>query len=291
MRTALLLAIVCVANVAHAETPAELVAEGRRLAGEGEFTRAITKFKEADAIEPTAENACLIGLAYTRRELWSQAELYFDRCKERTKAGDPPPDWANEAIATLAAKLSSTGVSAIEIRVAPAVPDVAISVSGFSADETFAPRTVHLAPGTYVLTATAPGHSPVREKLVVVGTAPQTITLSFDVKPSGVHAKPVRPTSQWFFVGAVGLALVGGGFHLVSALERSKLQDAVDANDPALWDKHDPLFRYSRAGAIAGYSLAAITLTIGLVVRSRETPVVDVVAGPSGAVVAFTWQR
>lgn len=291
-----MIVVLGVSATAHASTPEELVVEGQQLAAAGEYTRAIQKFKEADAIEPTAEHACLIGLAYTRRELWSQAELFFDRCKERTKAGDPPPAWANEAIETLATKLSSTGIAAIDIRVEPAVGAVAIGVSGFPVDETFAPRTVHLAPGTYVLTATAPGREPVREKVIVTGAAPQAITLSFERHapvplPPRPAEKVAHPTSTWFFLGGVGLALLGGGFHVMAALERHELSAAVDARDPQRWDEHDVRFRVGRAGAITGYGLAAVAIAVGFIVRSRETPVVDVAVGRDGGSVALTWRR
>src|SRR5688500_12837062 len=54
--------------------PDAMVAEGETLARTGEYTRAIDLFKRADGIAKRTRHACLIGLVYTRRELWSQAE-------------------------------------------------------------------------------------------------------------------------------------------------------------------------------------------------------------------------
>ncbi len=45
-----------------------LVAEGEALAKAGNFSAATEKWKSADKVVPRAKHACLIGLAYTRRE-------------------------------------------------------------------------------------------------------------------------------------------------------------------------------------------------------------------------------
>ena len=85
------------ASVAYAEDADTLTAQGEQLAHDGEYSRAIETFKKADALAPSAKHACLIGLAYIRRELWSQAEIFLDRCKQRATAADPLPDWFAEA--------------------------------------------------------------------------------------------------------------------------------------------------------------------------------------------------
>src|SRR4051812_16006045 len=90
---AFVVALVVGAAAVAAETPAELSARGEQLAKEGRFSEAITAFKAADAVEPRAKHACLIALAYTRRELWPQAEIFLDLCRTRATATDPVPDW------------------------------------------------------------------------------------------------------------------------------------------------------------------------------------------------------
>src|SRR5260221_12394729 len=87
----------CAGSAAADDDPEAMTAHGEQLARSGEYTRAIALFKQADAIRPSAHHACLIGLVYTRRELWSQAEIFFDRCKLRATAADPFPDWFAEA--------------------------------------------------------------------------------------------------------------------------------------------------------------------------------------------------
>src|SRR5262245_29224311 len=116
---ALALHIVCSIGVARADAIDDLVAKGEELAKQREYSQAIAAFKEADLSRPTAANACRIGLAYTRRELWSQAEVFFARCRERATSTDPPPDWAGEAELALVQKIDSARVPAIEIAVTP----------------------------------------------------------------------------------------------------------------------------------------------------------------------------
>src|SRR5690348_7144786 len=106
-----------VASPARADDAESLTAQGEEQARNGEFTRAIELFKKADALAPSAKHACLIGLAYTRRELWSQAEIFLDRCKDRATAADPLPDWFAQATAQLAQKLAGVDVATVELRV------------------------------------------------------------------------------------------------------------------------------------------------------------------------------
>ena len=126
-----------------------LVAQGDELARSGEFSKAIAAFKHAEAIAPSAATECRIGLVYTRRELWSEAEIFFARCKQHATAADPTPEWFADAEAQLAQKLTDTDAAPIEVHVEPAQPIAKIAVSSFPPDEDFEPRTIHLAPGTY----------------------------------------------------------------------------------------------------------------------------------------------
>ena len=133
------------ASTVQADTAAERVAAGEQLAKEGRLTEAIESFKAADKLEQRAKHACLIALAYIRRELWPQAEIFMTRCHQRATAGDPVPDWAALAEKQMNERLSSAKVSAVHIRIEPTAlaATAKISVSSFPADETFAPRTIH----------------------------------------------------------------------------------------------------------------------------------------------------
>ena len=88
-RTAIVVAALCaVSSIVRADEIDELVAKGQELAKQSEWTQAIDAFKQADAKRPRALHACMIGLAYTRRELWPDAELFFARCHARASASD-----------------------------------------------------------------------------------------------------------------------------------------------------------------------------------------------------------
>ena len=159
---------IAAATTAHAQpaTPdAELVARGEELARSGEFSRAIVAFKQADKLHASAANACRIGLAYTRRELWSQAELFFARCKDRATAADPPPPWLAAAETALTAKLAEIDAAPIDVRVD--APGALISISSFPPDEQFAPRAIHLSPGNYMIVARAPDREPAKVAVAV----------------------------------------------------------------------------------------------------------------------------
>ena len=83
-----------------------LVAEGEALAKAGNFSAATEKWKSADKVLPRAKHACLIGLAYTRREYWPQAEVFFARCRQNASASDPVPTWLDAAEKQLEEKLA-----------------------------------------------------------------------------------------------------------------------------------------------------------------------------------------
>ena len=168
------------ARVAVADDdPETLTARGEELARAGEYTRAIAAFKRADTIRPSAQHACLIGLVYTRRELWSQAEIFFDRCKLRASTSDPLPSWFDAAAVQLAQKLGSVDTAEVVIKVEPAAAAAAaaVSLSMFPADETFEPRTIHVAPGSYVITVRSPGYEPRSETIAPRPGTPTVVTL------------------------------------------------------------------------------------------------------------------
>src|SRR4029079_11617073 len=90
-----ILVLQATALLAHADEVDDLEAKGEELAKQNEYTQAITVFKQADAKRPRAAHACMIGLAYMRREAWPQAELFLALCEKRAAPGDQPPDWTD----------------------------------------------------------------------------------------------------------------------------------------------------------------------------------------------------
>jgi hypothetical protein len=265
-------------STAMADEADELVASGEELARRGEYSRAIEQFKQADARRPRARNACLIALTYTRRELWAQAEIALASCHARAGTGDPLPAWVDELDRTLATKLDAVDVAPISIRVEPPSPSATISISSFSPDETFAPRVVHLAPGTYTVTAAVPGRARVTSTIVVVDRAPQTVTL---------QVVPPEPPSRmpWLLIGAGGLLAAGGlAFDLLAVQPaRSRLEDAAGTLNGSAWVEHSRTFDRRRALTVGMFAGAAIAAGVGVALRltvyRRE---VVVVAGANG---------
>ena len=151
---------------ARAETAEELRIHGETLAKDGRYSEAIDAFKAAERKEHRSRHACLIGLAYERRQEYSQAEIYLDLCKAGATAADPLPEWAPEAFRVLGAALSAQKLVAVMVMASP--PDARITVSTFAPDDSFTARTVHLAPGKYTFSATAAGYADRTEE---VGTS------------------------------------------------------------------------------------------------------------------------
>lgn len=290
--------------------PAALVAEGEALARAGEYSRAIARFKEAERQEPHAANACRIGLAYLRRELWPQAELFLDQCRRRSSATDPVPDWIADAEAQLAAKLGEVDVAAIDIRVSPPEAAAEISVSSFAPDERFAPRTIHLPPGSYVLTVSAAGYRDGQATVTVSDRTAQSVAVELEKVPVA-GAVPVRPSpapavevddegprsghSTWVLVGAAGLAAAGGVFHVLAARERAELEQARDDDDPMHYDDHRGRFLAYRAVTVGCYAGALAAAGVGLWLRIGERRDRAVAVRPSlepgRAMVLVEWRR
>ena len=304
-------AVTLAARVVEADgegDPAALVAEGEDLARRGEYSRAIARFKQAEAIEPHAGNACRIGLAYLRRELWPQAEIFLAQCRQRSSASDPAPDWLDAAEKELANKLAEVDVAAVDIRVAPAATAALISLSSFAPDERFAPRTIHLPPGTYALTVSAPGYRDAQATVTVADRSPQTVAVALEQEAAApVHSsRPLEPRppavdappssrSTWILVGAAGLAAAGGAFHVLAFRERGELSDAQERNDPSHYDDHEARFDAFRAVTIGCYAGAAIAAGVGVWLRIGDRRDRAVALRPSvepgRAVLVLEWQR
>ncbi len=285
-------ALVLASSAAHADDPVALVARGDELAKQGEYTRAIELFKQADAQHPSAANACRIGLAYTRRELWPQAELFLARCHARATAADPTPDWFDSARAQLAQKLAEVDAAPIDVRIAPPVAGARMRISGFPPDEAFEPQAIHLGPGTYTITATAPGRMPGQVAVTVAAKTPQIVTLAL-AEPPPPPPSAAQRASTYVLYGAAGAALVGVAFHALASHERDELTAAQAADNPVAWDHHASTFERDRDVAIAGYGVALAAIITGLVLRHHrhEWPSVEPAPMQGGAAVWLRWDR
>jgi hypothetical protein len=276
IRWAIVVCLLAPAN-ARAGGAADLVFAGQALAKTGEYSRAIALFKQADALEPRAEHACLIALTYTRRELWSQAEIFLATCHARARENDPAPEWIGELDRTLATKLGNVEVAPIAISVEPGSAAAMISISSFPPDETFTPRVVHLAPGSYTVRATAPGYGVASQTILVVAHEAQQVVVRL-VEP--------RPSTPWYVVGAGGALVAAGLVYDLVAVQpvRDELRAAARNRDGQAW--LDASARFDRRRDIAIALFAGGTIVVGIGLALRLTHHVEVTASPTGVAIS-----
>jgi hypothetical protein len=296
-------------GAASADSGEDLQKRGEAEAKQGRFADAIDSFKAADRITQRASHACLISLAYTRRELWSQAQLWMSTCHARATATDPMPDWSPEAEKLIADRLRTANVAAVTIDVLPAAGDPKITVSSFAPDEEFAPRTIHLSPGTHVIFAKLGGQTK-QETLVVRDKSPQRVV--FDFSTTGTGETPVTTTTHGPSKLASNALLVGGGVavgigivtHVMMGSARSDMVEAKQRaeSNPALYDTE--LAEYEDAGTrfdrlrtatIALYAVGVGLAVTGYLIRpsgGEHAPAVSAVPLPEGGgFVSVGWMQ
>ena len=302
---------------ARAEDRAALQAKGEQFAKDGKYTDAIEAFKAADRIEPRAIHACLISLAYTRRELWPQAELFLSLCHQRAKSTDPLPDWVSLADQQIRDRIMAAGLVEVTIEAKPA--NAQVTVSSFAPDEVFEPRTIHLPTGTHVVFARAPGYADGQITVQITDKTPKHAVI--ELAPVAGSAKvgeplvgkgevfvpdkplPDRPASPAkrgtpLLIGggaAIGLGLV---MHAWMGFEHGKL---VEANEGAptpekelLYSQHSGKYDVARVATIALYLTGAACVGIGFYQRSHSETSTTVAAAPlpeGGALVTVGWKR
>jgi hypothetical protein len=292
----LALVVLTSASVAYSEpTAPELQAEGEQLAKDSRFSEAIDKFKAADKLQPTASHACLIALAYTRRELWPQAEIFLARCHERATPQDPLPDWVPVAEQQIADRLATANAAAVTIDVSPPDAKVLLTVSSFAPDETFAPRTIHLPPGHHVILAEAIGYEPARAEVVIESKEPKRVTIEL-VKPAG-PTRPLPPApaphaaSPWPRRLEIGGAVVLGAGLVATGFMSYEYYAA--RNNAADWDSHIDTYRSSRIAAISLLAVGGGLAITGYLLH-RHDERASVAAAPlpeGGAMIAVGWRR
>jgi hypothetical protein len=293
---------------AAADQRADLQAKGEQLAKEGRFGEAIDQWKAADRIEPRASHACLVALAYTRKEQWPQAELFLALCHKRATPSDPLPDWVPEAEKQLKDRLSSANVTEVTIEVKPAEAKPRVTVSSFAPDEVFEPQTIHLPLGTHVIFAKADGYADKQATLEIKDKSPQRLVIDLGatagtgdtmVPPPEVPEKPEpeRPSRVGMYLMiAGGVATVGGVVsHINMADKRQKLAGTPvpppGEDDPVL-----DTFKRTRLTTIVAYSVGAGLLVTGYILnrKAKRESTVNVGAAPlpeGGAFVSVGWTR
>lgn len=289
------LVLVTASSVAYAEPSAQdLQAQGEQLAKDGRFSEAIDAFKAADKQQPTASHACLIALAYTRRELWPQAEIFLARCHERATPADPLPDWVPVAEQQIADRLATANAAPVTIQVTPATAQ--LTVSSFAPDESFAPRTIHLPPGHHVIIATAPGYETAQKEVVVDSKDPQTITIEMHAPTAPrvntlTHQSPLmRPKSPWkrrLMIGGAVLAGAGLVTYGWMGYEWSQLR----TKDTAQWDAHDSNYSLARGATIGLWAVGGAAIVTSLFLSGSYEHAVAVAPLPGGGLVSVGWSR
>ncbi len=296
----LLLAVALVSPAYAEDDPVALQARGEKLAKDGQFADAIEAFKAADAIRPTADHACLIGLAYSRRNLYGQAELFFDLCHERgEQQGSPLPSWVDKVEREVRSRIDK--LAAIKI-VVKRGDGAKVAVSAFLPDETFGPRTIHLPPGNHTITVTPEDGAPVERRIVVEGAEPQKVVV--EVAPEPKRAQPAERTAAPSHTGR-NVAIAGLGVLAVGAIvhatwyrsELSELEAAQSPPDVDRYDAHVDSYKTSRYVTIGLYAAGAATAIIGLVLHATRStpessaPAVSVVPTHGGGIFAVEWSR
>jgi hypothetical protein len=268
---------------------AALIHQGEDLARAGDFSHAIALFKQADHLRATAATSCRIGLAYTRRELWPQAEFFFSLCQSRATATEPVPTWLPAAQRQLTEKLAAVDAALIDLRVEPAGAAARLTISSFLPDEQFPPQPIHLTPGQHVLTAQAPGYASAHLTLTITRNVPQIVSLSLaPLPPPPTRGERLRAV---LWPVAAGLAVTGVAFHLLARDERATLQAAHDAHDPVAWDRHAGTFATYRDLTVASYVLATSALLAGYLLgrdHDEAAPRLSAAAQPHGALLVLT---
>ena len=283
-------------------------ARGEQLAKDGRYSEAIDSFKQAERLEPRARHSCLIALAYTRRELWPQAEIFLEQCESRATAADPLPEWVPVAKQQLAERLAAVNVAPVEIRVEPAGTDVKLAVSSFAPDELFAPRTIHLPPGRHVIIATAKGYNDAQKTVEVTDKTPQTVTITMlpleekrIVEPGGggggvTPAKAKSKVPLVLMATGGSLVMVGAGLHLF--WYKPARDDLAATTNRAMYDgKLTDKWSRSRNITIGVYALGAATVLTGLVLnltvfkQEESATQVSVTPTDGGGMVSVGWSR
>jgi hypothetical protein len=283
-------------------------ARGEQLAKDGRYTEAIDAFKAAERIEPRARHSCLIALAYIRRELWPQAEIFLEQCETRATQADPVPEWVPTAKQQLAERLTTVNVAPVNIKVEPAGVDVKLAVSSFAPDELFDPRLIHLPPGRHVIIATAKGYNDSQKTIEVVDKAPQEIVITMLPLTSGPDGPGPGPTPvvtespskvPVYIMAGGGVVVLGGvASHLLYYKgKRDDLAKAGNAGDEAAYNRILPGYNRARALTIGLYAVGGAAVITGLVLKltvfkGEEAPAqVSVVPTDGGGMLTVGWSR
>jgi hypothetical protein len=280
------------ARWASAETRDELQARGEQFGRDGKWGEAIKAFKAAEQLEHRTVHACLIALAYTRREAWPQAELFLAKCHMPTP-GETLPDWVADADELIRERLRTEPLSEVTIEVKPASALATLTVSSFQPDEMFVPRTIHLPHGTHLIVAHAPGYADHQRVVVIDSATPRHVVidmLSVDrpIEVSGARGLRIAGLS------AAGLGVISLGLGIKFGLDAKRDSDAVSMQRGSWTLADEATFNAGRAAQRDMYAAyivgGALVVTGGVIyylgVRAHVAPVVT-----AGSASVSWWAR
>jgi hypothetical protein len=269
---AVVFAVVVAARAANADptgsagatgSAAELEARGEQAAKDGHYSDAIDAFKAADAIAPSAAHKCLIALAYTRRELWPQAEIFMAQCQAGSDA--ELPSWVPEARGLITARIAEANVAAVTIVVDPAGIGARLTVSSFAPDETFAPGAViHLPPGHHVLVATAPGFPRVEQAVDIADKTPRQVIIEI-----GVRSRPPARSGTPRSLIVAGVATLAAGTVAYGVMGIGWVELRSD-NGKNFGTKYETMYDVGRVASLSLWTVGAALAATGYVLHRRD---------------------
>jgi hypothetical protein len=207
--------------------------------------------------------------------------------------------------------LEKANVAPVDIKVDPETAGTKITVSSFAPDETFEPRTIHLAPGHHVIIATAPGFAETRFELDVPDKTPQHVVIKL-AKPGekiDTHPPLPPPTEPGYTLDQklikAGLVVAVGGVaaYGVMGFAWFKLNNIHNSGTKTEFDNSsfNKVYDYSRFAAIGLWVAGAGLVGTGLYLRSNQSsrahthedaPMVSAAPLPEGGgIVTVGWQR
>lgn len=189
-----------------------LFAEGRELLEKGKFPEACAKLARSEELSPAV--GTLLNLAYCYEQLGklrSAMDAYVEAETLATAAGESKrAAFAKERHAAVEPRAPKLVVRVM----APEAPGLEIKRNGLTLAKADLDHPVAVDPQDYVITATAPGHTPWKGALVVRGEG-AVVTLIVPPLEAAAPAQP-PPGAQGTVIGARRLAALGLG--VVSAV-------------------------------------------------------------------------
>ncbi|MFT3692788.1 MAG: hypothetical protein QM831_06590 [Kofleriaceae bacterium] len=278
-------AIVCALAVpAYAElTAAELQKTGEDLAKNGRYTEAIDAFKAADKKEVRASHACLIALAYARKNEWTPAEIWDAVCHARASKTDPLPEWQGALEQQITQSVGT--LTPVTFLAEPEAAKVALDEYP---DSPFGSVTIHLAAGTHAVTTSAPGFVDDHRSIEVKAATPQQVSVKLTAAPTTAPAEETTTFNKKLVLAGGIVAGLGFVSYGLMSYEYHQLDQNKGFNGTP-----EHVYDVTRISTIGLWAVGGGMIITGLLMRHSETaPAVAITPlQAGGAMVSVGWQR